>query len=1010
MKNYLHITARVILLFIVFSISLPLHAQDWNQIMKANAGDRNDKPTGSRSINDNYGWSVAIAGNYAVVGARFEEKDMNGENEIEHAGAAYVLELINGKWKQVKKLSPSHRNFAAFGYAVAIDGDYIAVGAENEWHGNSPLDPHFMTFGAVYIFKKDEGGEGNWGEVKRIEGTKNNGGGAFGKAVAMKGNYLVVGAPNEYLNIGAANEIVCVGAAYIYKRDQGGIGNWGLVKRLVDTDRKTFDQFGTAVAINGDDVAIGTPSDEVKGANNVIIERAGAVYIFNKYQGGTDNWLQTKKITAPDPGPENSFGGTIAMDGNDMVIGHYVFGGSIGKPESAYVFEKNQGGADNWGVVKKLVAPTPAKGNDFGQSVGIGGGYIIVGAVHEDGANSKVEAGSAYIFKKNQGGNKNWGLVKKLTATSPDFFEHFGQSVAISSEHALVGVPEEYSNEFEKNNLMDAGAAYFYQKDKGGNENWGFTKKAVTEECTPDDNYGYSVAISGDLAVVGSPYEDQDRLGKNAMPDAGAAYILHRSAGKWVQVRKLTPIIRGSHDNFGTSVAIKGDYVIVGAPNYDMSTATGTLLKDVGSAYIFYANHGQPGSWGQVCQLVASNGQANDLLGHSVSIGENMAVVGAPNTVGISGEQNAGSAYVFEQDQNSGNWAETKELTAVTRVANAYFGHSVSISGNYIIAGAHSDNHNGKGAQVIGAGAAYLFRKNPSVRNNWVLQKKIVASDPSYNDRFGYSVAINGDYAIVGAYADSENSQNSPYKAFAGSAYIFKKDNGGNENWGQVKKLVATDRSDEDLFGVSVSISENYAIVGAYYEDENAMLTNTREQSGSAYIFKKNLGGNDNWGQEQKITADDRHAGDQFGISVAINETYAIVGSPFDQTGESGLDALPGSGSVYLFYNSALTTTPAFDKSLARMSAIAGSEEISEERQKINFYPNPVVDRIYAGSDEINKIDLIRVTNSMGRVVASASKITEAGLDVGHLAPGIYVLQIKKMDGKVQTDRIVIVR
>ncbi|WP_254560967.1 T9SS type A sorting domain-containing protein [Dyadobacter diqingensis] len=1009
MKNYLHITLQVILLFTAFSVSLSSHAQDWNQIMKANAGDRNDKPTGSRSKDDYYGWSVAIAGNYAVVGARSEEKDMNGENEIEHAGAAYVLELINGKWKQVKKLSASHRNFASFGYAVAMDGDYIVVGAENEWHGNSPLDPHFMTFGAVYIFKKDEGGEGNWGEVTRIEGTKNNGGGAFGKSVAIKGNYLVVGAPNEGFNVGAANEVVCVGAAYIYKRDQGGTGNWGLVKRLVDTDRKTFDQFGTAVAINGDDIAIGIPSDEVKDANNMILERAGAVCIYNKYQGGTDNWGQTKKITEPDPGPYNSFGGIIAMEGNDMVIGHYVFGNGSGKPESAYVFEKNQGGTGNWGVIKKLVAPTPAKGDYFGQSVGIGDGYIIVGAVQEDGSNSMVESGSAYIFKKNQGGNKNWGLVKKLTAPNPEHFEFFGKSVAISGEHALVGVPQEDDDEFEKNNIMDAGAAYFYQKEKGGNENWGFTRKTITEERTPDDNYGYSVAISGDLAVVGSPYEDQDRFGKNTIPDAGAAYILRRSAGNWVQVRKLTPIIRGSHDNFGSSVAIKGDYVIVGAPKYDMSTA-GNQLKDVGSAYVFYANQG-PGNWGQVCQLVAANGQANDLFGYAVSIGDNVAVVGAPNTGGTSGEQNLGSAYVFEKDQNSGNWAETKELTAVTRVANAYFGHSVSISGNYIIAGAHSDNHNGKGAPVIGAGAAYLFRKNPSARNTWIMQNKLVASDPNYNDRFGYSVAINGDYAIVGAYADSENSQNAGYKPFTGSAYIFKKDTGGNENWGQVKKLVAEDQSDEDLFGVSVSISENYAIVGAHYEDENAMLTNTREQSGSAYIFRKNLGGDDNWGQDQKITADDRHVGDQFGISVAINETYAIVGSPFDKTGESGLDALPGSGSVYLFYNSALTTTPVFDKKLARMAATgADAHEISEEHQKIGLYPNPVVDKIYVGSDQINQIDLIRVVNTTGHVVAAVSKITAAGLDVGHLAPGIYVLQIKKTDGKVQTDRVMIVR
>ncbi|MCD4697396.1 MAG: FG-GAP repeat protein, partial [Bacteroidales bacterium] len=224
----------------------------------------------------------------------------------------------------------------------------------------------------------------------------------------------------------------------------------------------------------------------------------------------------------------------------------------------------------------------------------------------------------------------------------------------------------------------------------------------------------------------------------------------------------------------------------------------------------------------EIAKLLASDGNTNDQFGISVSISGDYAIVGARRD--DDNDYNSSSAYIFYN--NGGNWQQHAKITASDGASGDEFGYSVSISGDYAIVGAWLDDDNGGNS-----GSAYIFYNNGG---NWQQQTKMTASDGAANDWFGHSVGISGDYAIVGVDGNDDNGYNS------GSAYIFY-NNGGN--WQQQAKITASDGANSDYFGWSVSISGDYAIVGAFGNDDNG------SKSGSAYIFYNNGG---NWQQHAK--------------------------------------------------------------------------------------------------------------------------------------------------------------
>ncbi len=439
---------------------------------------------------------------------------------------------------------------------------------------------------------------------------------------------------------------------------------------------------------------------------------------------------------------------------------------------------------------------------------------------------------SLAIFLFTQVNSQNWNELQKIVASDRGLLDEFGYSVCISGKYALVGAWKEDENATGGNTLSGAGSAYIFERNVSGA--WIQVQKIVASDREVDATFGYSVSIDGNYAIVGANSEDKDATGGNTKSNAGAAYIFERNtSGVWIQVQKIVAVDRQANDAFGWSVCISGDYIIVGSPNEDHN---GTGNYNYGSAYIFKRN--SYGVWTQVQKLVASDPGTHDFFAESVSISGNYAVIGAHledhNVTGGSYMNYAGSAYVFERN-TSGSWNQAQKIVASDRTLKDNFGCSVSISGNYIIVGANDEDHNVTGGNYISkSGSAYIFERN--ISGNWIQAQKIVASDRALDDEFGIAVSISGDYAIVGAWKEDENATGGSTMYYAGSAYIFARGTSGN--WSQTQKTVASDRAINDYFGSSVSISGNNTIVGAKWENEDAFGGNSIAAAGSAYLYK----------------------------------------------------------------------------------------------------------------------------------------------------------------------------
>lgn len=409
----------------------------------------------------------------------------------------------------------------------------------------------------------------------------------FGSAIAVEGDIFVVGALGEAG--GPGDPLWHAGAVYVFERDQGGAGNWGQVVKLTAGDAGFMDEFGHAVAVSGDTIAVGAPYEN--GGDGNPLSDAGAVYIFERDQGGPGNWGQVTKVMAGDPGVEDDFGRAVSLSGDTLVVGAPGEDGGPGDPMSyvgaVYVFERNQGGPDNWGQVTKLV-PSDAQTDDgFGNGVAVSGDTLVAGSPTEGGGpgDPLPWAGAAYVFERNQGGAGNWGEVAKLTASDAQSFDHFGWALAVEGDTIVVGAPFEEGGPGDP--MFVAGAAYVFERNQGGAGNWGEVARLAAGDPDEGDFFGDQVAVVGELIVAGTPYESGGP--GDPLLRAGASYVFERNqggAGNWGQLVKLTADDAQAEDIFGSDVALGSDGLIfVGA--LDGDAAGPPPVVDSGVAYIF---------------------------------------------------------------------------------------------------------------------------------------------------------------------------------------------------------------------------------------------------------------------------------------------------------------------------------------------------------------------------------------------------------------------------------------
>lgn len=377
---------------------------------------------------------------------------------------------------------------------------------------------------------------------------------------------------------------------------------------------------------------------------------------------------------------------------------------------------------------------------------------------------------------------------------------------------------------------------------------WKQTAQLVGHDTETGDDIGKSVAIDGDTAIVGDPAEDEN--GGNA----GAAYVFVRSGETWSEQQKLLADDGAGSDNFGESVDIDGDTVIVGAPR---KSGVGF---DEGAAYVFT----QSGtSWTQQQKFTADNHDRAH-FGASVTMVGDTAVVGAPLEGLTSTGIERGAAYVFTR--SGASWSQQQKITADTPSDEDSFGNAVAVDGDTALVGA------GRESSISGTGEAHVFTRSGT---SWTHQQKLLGTDIRSQDHFGWSVELDGDTALVGSRPDSESRP--------GAGYVFTRSGG---TWTQQAKLLSEDRQNGDRFGVAVAIDGNVAVVGARREDENGV------DAGAAYVFTRSGGA---WSQEQKLLADDGEGLDNFGSSVDLDGETLLVGAYPSHSGAED------AGGAYVF-------------------------------------------------------------------------------------------------------------
>jgi len=356
----------------------------------------------------------------------------------------------------------------------------------------------------------------------------------------------------------------------------------------------------------------------------------------------------------------------------------------------------------DWIQIQKVLAADGAAYDYFGYSVSLSGDTALIGAIGAE--NFK---GAAYVFTRT---GTSWTQQAKLLAADGVASDYFGYSVSLSGDTALIGAMSQNAS---------IGAAYVFTRT---GTTWTPQAKLSAADGAAGDNFGYSITLSGDTALIGA-------LGVNSAK--GAAYVFTRTGTTWNQQAKLLAADGQTPDNLGSSVSLSGDTALIGASGVSSSK---------GAAYVFT----QAGStWTQQAKLLASDGLASDYFGCSVSISGNTAFIGASGA-----NSGNGSVYVFARTGTT--WAQQEKLLGASGDG---FGCSVSLSGDTALIGALGDD----GAK----GSAYVFNLTGTT---WTQQAKLLASDGVPNEYFGNSVSLNGDTALIGAMGDSSAK---------GAAYIF---------------------------------------------------------------------------------------------------------------------------------------------------------------------------------------------------------------------------------------------
>ena len=607
---------------------------------------------------DDFGDALAIEGGTIVVGA--SHATIGGTL---NRGAAYVFTGSGTSWQGPATLLASDGGeYDYFGTSVGISGTTVAIGADDA--EGAVLD---QDFGAVYVFN---GSALSWNQSQKLHDSNPTPGEGFGASLAISGTTMVVGVFAAGILSPTESE-----TAYVFANSGS---SWGQSQILSASDAAAGASFGAVVALNGDTIAVGSPGATI-GQNS----SQGAVYAF----------AIPTTVTAVSPGTGPAAGGSsVTITGTGLTGATQVDFGTI--PARQFTVDSDG----------QITATSPVSA----------AGTVNVRVVMPGGA-LPVSSNDQYLFVpaptltgvSPSAGSLAGGTTVTITgsgftgATRVAFGLNVASYVVINSDTQITATsPPGTSGTAQITVLTPGGITAISPADQFVYEA-APPAKLVAANGAAGLGFGFTVAISGNMMVVGAP-----NAAVGSYADQGAAYVYRLAGTAWVQAAELVASDGGAYARFGSSVAIDGGTMVIGA---DGATIGGNAQQ--GAAYVFT---GSGSSWSQAAKLVASDGAAGDDLGDAVAIAGGTIVVGAEDAA-ISGKRQQGAAYVFTGAGSS--WSRAAKLTGSDGAAEEFFGGSVAIAGGTIVVGATGVSGGGKsfrGAAYVFTGSGSSWRRPPS--------------------------------------------------------------------------------------------------------------------------------------------------------------------------------------------------------------------------------------------------------------------------------------------------------
>ncbi|RKY52693.1 MAG: hypothetical protein DRP93_07720, partial [Candidatus Neomarinimicrobiota bacterium] len=739
------------------------------------------------------GFSVAIG----VHGDAFAGAPLSDENGTD-SGKVYFFSNSNDQYNSYIRLStPALGADSHFGWSIATGFDYnehspyIVVGA-----------PGFQGKGAAFLYKKI--GE-QYLYSATLTASDGLSGDRFGTSVSAYGDYIIVGAPEN------DSSETDAGSTYLFKNNGNGI--FTEIEKISAADASRGNAFGRSVSLSQTHAIVG--SDDVPNSSQ------GSAYIYdivrpitlsidnNSTHEDTNLSINLQNFTN-NPEAETI---TYTADSNDTSIATVSINGSvltISPVLNAYgdiTIEVNATASTQSVSTTFLVRVTAV--NDAPSNITLSANAVV--------GNSPVGTTVGIVSADEADGDGVTFGLDCATAGADDGKFHLLNTLLETKEILNDQTRSHYTICVKARDFLGASTEKTFHIFVG--DDFREVNTFTPDNLILGNNTGQTVAISDLYAVIA---------------DAKGVYLFKNDGnGNFIQGVKLA---FSGGETTAYSAVIKENYIVLG---------TGES-----AAYVFKKDGN--GYFNEVAKLISP---IDDYFGVSVAMDGDYVVVGAWNK-----DNNSGSAYIFENDGND-NFSNVATLTGSDSVDNDGFGISVAINGQYIVVGTDS-------APQIIKGGAYVYKNNGN--NNFTEIAKLTSSyTRDVYDNFGISIAMNDKYIFVGSSSDDGNVNHS------GTVYVFEND--GSDNFISIAKLSASDAGSSDLFGESIAVNGNYLIIGARGDDDNG------GQSGATYIFKYNTNGN--FSEVTKLDASDAVAGAWYGYRVSISDNYAIIGALWHPNG-----------------------------------------------------------------------------------------------------------------------------